>query len=226
MKLLLIEDDSKIVNMLTMLLKMRWPQAEIKSTTLGEDGIRLAGNHSFDAIMLDLGLPDIDGLEVLKSIRSFSIVPIIILTVRNDESEIVRGLELGADEYITKPFSQIELLARINCVIRRKTAQYVENPIIKGEMNLDWINRRLNYDGNLILLTATETKIIHHLLVNANKTISATSLAEIIWGEDYPGSFKAIRVYLRRVREKLEKDPSKPAVILTRSGLGYELHLQ
>ncbi|MGI2336492.1 MAG: response regulator transcription factor [Dehalogenimonas sp.] len=225
MKILIIEDDSKIVNMLVMLLTMRWPQAEIRATAHGEEGILFAGSHQYDAIILDLGLPDIDGLEVLKSIRGFSTMPIIILTVHNDESEIVRGLELGADEYITKPFSQIELLARINCVIRRKTNQYVENPVIKGELNLDWINRKLDCKGKLILLTATETKILHHLMVNANTTITVSSLAEIIWGEDYPGSFKAIRVYMRRLREKLEQDPSSPAIIITRPSLGYEIRL-
>jgi DNA-binding response OmpR family regulator len=224
-KLLVIEDDSKIVNMLGMLVAMRWPQTEIKATPHGEEGIQLAGSHKYDAIILDLGLPDVDGLEVLKSIRAFSTVPIIILTVRNDESEIVHGLELGADEYITKPFSQIELLARINCVIRRKTNQYFDNPLIKGELNLDWVNRRLVYKGSLILLTATETKIIHHLMVNANTTVPVSNLAEVIWGEDYPGSFKAIRVYLRRLREKLEQNPSSPSIIVTRPGLGYEIRL-
>lgn len=223
MKILIIEDDYNIVKMVTMLVTMRWPQIHIDSTSYGEKGVFFAGDNVYDAIIIDLSLPDIDGLEVLKGIRSFSTVPIIILTVRNDEVEIVRGLELGADEYITKPFSQIELLARINCVIRRKTNLYVENPIIRGEMNLDWVNRRFNYKDCSVILTATETKIMHHLIINANSTVTTNSLAEAIWGEDYPGSYKAIRVYLRRLREKLEQDPSKPSVIITRPGLGYEL---
>lgn len=223
MKVLIIEDDPAIVELVSLAFLMRWPEAKLFTTDLGEKGIELVGSEAPDIVILDLGLSDIDGLDVLKQVRLFSTVPIIILTVRAEESDIVKGLEWGADEYIVKPFRQLELMARVQALLRRQQVPAGEIPLVYGPFRLEQSMRKLFHGGREISLTSTEGLIFYHLMRNAEKVVTLSRLAEIVWDIDYPGAVGALRVYIRRLREKIEPDPSHSQFIHTEVGLGYIL---
>ncbi|MEE8471502.1 MAG: response regulator transcription factor [Dehalococcoidia bacterium] len=223
MKMLLIEDDPEIVESISLALQIRWPETRLVSTHLGQQGIELAGCEDLDLVIIDLGLPDISGFEVLKQIRLLSSVPIIILTAKTDEAAIVKGLEWGADDYIVKPCGQLELLARINVRIRDKDLPAGEPPLSFGPMRFDPSTRHLLCGDKEVHLTAIESHIIQRLIKNAGRVAAYSVLAEQIWGEDYPGSIESLRVHVRRLREKIEADPGHPRLILTRAGAGYLL---
>jgi len=222
MKVLLIEDDKEIIDAISLAFRIRWPEADVVSTRLGQKGYELVESESPDIVILDLGLPDISGFEVLRQIRLFSKVPTIILTVRSDEADVVKGLEWGADDYIVKPFRQLEFLARVKALIRRQ-APSEEESLVHGPLRLDTIARQLYYGGKEINLTVTENHILSHLMRNAGRVVTHSSLAEAVWGDDYPGSADSLKVHIRRLREKIEEDPGRPAFILTRTGVGYFL---
>ena len=222
MKVLIIEDDGEIVEAISLAFQIRWPEAGVVSTRLGEKGISLVETESPDIVILDLGLPDINGFEVLRQIRLFSRVPIIILTVRADEADIVKGLEWGADDYIVKPFRQLEFLARVKALIRRQSPEE-EEILVSGPMRLDPTTGQLHYDRKEIALTISESRIFGHLMKNAGRIVTHSSLAEAVWGNDYPGSADSLKVHIRRLREKVEANPSNPQVILTKTGVGYFL---
>jgi len=223
MKVLIIEDNRDIVETISLAFQIRWPEAKLVSTHLGDKGIELAQSEAPDIVILDLGLPDISGFEVLKQIRLFSVVPIIILTVKAEEADIVKGLEWGADDYVVKPFSQLELLARVKAQMREQIRPGEEPPLVCGALRFDPATRQLLHDGKEIALTRTEGHILHHLMKNAGHVVTHSSLAEEVWGEDYPGAAGGLKVYIRRLREKLEADPSAPRLILTKAGVGYLL---
>jgi len=222
MKVLLIEDDREIVDAISLAFQIRWPEAQVASTRLGEKGVALAESEAPDIVVLDLGLPDISGFEVLRQIRLFSNVPTIILTVRAEEADVVKGLEWGADDYIVKPFRQLELLARVKALIRRQGPSE-EEPLDYGSLRLDVTSGTLNYGGKEINLTVTESHILSHLMKNAGRAVTHSSLAEAVWGDDYPGATDSLKVHIRRLREKIEADPGHPQLILTRTGVGYLL---
>jgi len=222
MKVLLIEDDKEIIDAISLAFQIRWPEAKVVSTRLGEKGVELVESEAPDIVILDLGLPDISGFEVLRQIRLFSHVPTIILTVRQDEADIVKGLEWGADDYITKPFRQLEFLARVKALIRRQSPEEEES-LVCGPLRLDVTSGQLYYDRKEIALTVTESHILGHLMKNAGRVVTHSSLAEAVWGDDYPGVVDSLKVHIRRLREKIEADPSHPQLILTRTGVGYFL---
>lgn len=223
MKILLIEDDSAIVELVLLTLRVGWPGVELLTTRLGKEGIELVESESPDLVILDLGLPDISGFDVLKGIRLFSPVPVIILTVRGEEANVVRGLEWGADEYIVKPFRHMEFLARAKAVIKRQRLSGKEAPIICEPFRFDYSMRKLFYKGKQIGLTTTESTILYHLAKSNGQVATYSSLAMVVWDDDYPGAIDALRVYIRHLREKLEKDPGHPELILTKTGIGYYL---
>lgn len=220
-KMLIIEDSEDVVEAISVALQIRWPQLEIFSTGEGEEGIDLVAKKSPDMVILDLGLIDMSGFEALKRIRLFSNIPIIILTVRGDEADIIKGLELGADEYIVKPFRQLELLARIKAIARRLYATEGGCPIICGQFYFDPSNRTVRYDGKNVVLTHTESIILLKLMQNVDIVVTHSKLAEDIWGNSYPEAASSMKVYIRRLRKKIEPDPSHPRLILTKPGLGY-----
>lgn len=225
-RILFVEDDTKIVELVSTALKIRWSDVEIISTCFGEDALDYLGKRPFDIVILDLGLPDIDGLDVLKRIRDFSIIPVIILTVRADESDIVKGLELGADEYITKPFHNLELIARVNSLNRRCKSEFIEQPISAGPLHLDINTRILVYKEQKISLTSTESRILYLLMLNPNHVVTLQRISDTIWGDnDVSANTNAIRVYTRRIREKLENNPDSRQLIITKPGIGYSLCL-
>ncbi len=223
MKVLLIEDDENIVETISLALQMRWPQAKLVSTHLGERGIELVESETPDIVILDLGLPDISGFEVLKRVRLFSSLPIIILTVKSEEADIVKGLEWGADDYMVKPFRQLELLARLKTLTRRQGVPGATTQLVCGPLRFDPSTRELFYADREISLTSTEGHILHHLMKNAGHVVTHSSLAEAVWGENYEGATNSLRVHIRRLREKLEADPAHPKFIRTKAGVGYYL---
>ena len=223
MKILIIEDDWAIVEAISLALQINWPDTTLLSTHLGEEGIELFQSERPDAIILDLGLSDISGFEVLKRIRLFSEVPILILTVRSDESDIVKGLEWGADDYVIKPFRQKELMSRIKLITRRRSAVAEETPLVCGQLRFEPSTGQLFHEGREVNLTRTEVSIISHLMRNEGRVVTHSGLAEAVWGVDYPDAADSLRVHIRRLRTKLESDPSDPKIVLTRAGMGYIL---
>jgi two-component system response regulator VicR len=225
MKVLIIEDDREIVDAISLAFQIRWPEAKVVSTRLGQKGAELVESEAPDIVILDLGLPDVSGFEVLRQVRLFSRVPIIILTVRSDEADVVKGLEWGADDYIVKPFRQLELLARVKALIRRQSPTE-EETLVYGPLRLDATAGQLFRNGKEIALTITESRLLAHLIKNAGHIVTHSSLAEAVWGNDYPGAADSLKVHIRRLREKVENDPSQPRLILTRTGVGYYLARQ
>ena len=223
MKLLVVEDDEEIVEAISLAFQIRWSEAQVISTHSGRKGVELVESEQPDIVILDLGLPDISGFEVLKRIRLFSEVPILILTVRSDEADIVKGLEWGADDYIIKPFRQMELLSRLKLVTRRRGTSMEGTPMVCGQLRFDPSTGQLFNGEEEINLTPTEGSIIHYLMKNVGRVVTHSGLAESVYGTDYPDAADSIRVHIRRLRTKIETDPSEPKIILTRAGVGYLL---
>jgi len=223
MRALIVEDDKEVADGISLLLHFYWPEAELLVTSLGREGIDLTRSAYPDIIVLDLGLPDISGFEALREIRQFSSVPIIILTVKSEESDVVKGLEWGADDYVVKPYGQLELLARLRARLRDKNHLAEDNILTFGPLRLNAGHRELRCGQKEVDLTAIEVHIMHHLIRSGGHVATYSSLAEEVWGEDYPGSLDSLRVYIRRLREKIEDDPSHPQMILNRPGVGYYL---
>ncbi|MDD5402659.1 MAG: response regulator transcription factor [Dehalococcoidales bacterium] len=221
-KFLIIEDNRNVIEAVSMLLALRWPHAIIVSSQRGEKGIMMAETENPDIIILDLGLPDISGFDVLASIRLFSDVPIIILTVRCEEGDIFKGLEMGADDYLVKPFKQLELLARLKALTRRRRRLEHQPSLIKfGPYLLNTTDRIFERDDKLIKLSHTECSILAHLMENAGRPVSHASIAHALWGNDYPDSASNLKVHIRRLRQKIEANPNLPELVITKPGFGY-----
>jgi two-component system KDP operon response regulator KdpE len=223
MKVLIIEDNWDIVEAISLAFQIRWPGAKVVSTNLGDKGIEMVQSEAPNIVILDLGLPDTSGFEVLKQIRLFSTVPIIILTAKGEETDIVKGLEWGANDYLTKPHSQLELLARVKAQLRGQTSSGVETPLVCGALSLEPSTRQLLYNGKEIALTRTESEVLYRLMKNAGNVVTHSQLTEQVWGDDYENAGDSLKVYIRRLREKLETDPGVPQLIITKSGIGYLL---
>lgn len=223
MKLLVVEDDKKIISAITFSCKLGWPGVEIISAAWGQEGIELIETQNPDLVILDLGLPDIDGLEVLKRIRLFSKIPVIILTVNSDESTVVEALELGANDYVCKPFRQMELLARIKRLILEQLEVDNNTPVVFGAFTHDYARRNLFYKGRKITLRGIENIILQKLIKESPYVVTYSSLAKAVWGDDYDGAIDSLKVHTRHLREKIENRPSNPQIILTRIGVGYYL---
>ncbi|MCK4388137.1 MAG: response regulator transcription factor [Dehalococcoidia bacterium] len=225
MKALVIEDEADIVEAISLIFQLRWPAVEMVSTPLGEEGIQMVESESPNIVLLDINLPDVSGFQVLSEIRRFSDVPVIILTVRGVETDRVKGLELGADDYVVKPFSHLELLARVRAVLRRRglvEGQEAE-PFTAGDFRIDFTSRKVFLHSKEIKLTPIEYQILYHLARSPEQFISSSTLARRIWGEDYPGAAESLKVHMRHLREKIEEDPANPKLILTEHGKGYRL---
>ena len=208
-----------------MCFELRWPDSEVIHTDKGHRGITMVKDNLPDVVILDLGLPDLDGLEVLKKIRSFSNVPIAILTVRDAEVDKVRGLELGADDYITKPFSHMELLARVKAILRRtQIPEHRTRHKIFSSSNLviDFVSRTVTVNKQPVRLTPTEYNLLYYLVLNPNTTLTRQALLGKVWGEEYTDSPEYLKVYIQRLRNKIEEDPSNPQLIISERGIGYK----
>lgn len=223
MKVLIIEDTQEIIDVLKMVFGMRWPDARLVATAMGNKGVELVESENPDVVILDLGLPDISGFDVLKQIRTFSSVPIMILTVRGEEADIVKGLEWGADDYMVKPFRQMELMSRIQALTRRTGPSIEENPLVSGQLRYTPRTKQLFKGETEINITPTEASIMECLMKNKGQVVTYTDLGEAVWGENFSDPVDSLRVYIRRLRQKIEEDPEQPKVILNRSGVGYSL---
>jgi len=219
-KVLLIEDSKEIVQAIRLGLSVRWPEARLFSAGLGRTGIELAERESPDIIILDLGLADMSGFDVLKRLRDFSKIPILILTVRFEEQNIVRALEEGADDYMTKPFKQLEFLARVKALVRRASPQSLETLTV-GQIKFEPVTLTLFKEDQQINLTRTEGLVMSHLMRNAGIIVTYASLAEAVWGVDYPDANNSLKVHIRRLREKVENDAANPVFILNKPNVGY-----
>jgi two-component system KDP operon response regulator KdpE len=225
MKILVIEDDAEIIEFISIAFDIGWPGVELVSTHQGNKGLELVETEAPDAVILDLGLPDISGFDVLKQIRAFSAVPVIIESVRGSETDIVKGLDWGADEYIVKPFGQLELLARVKAVLRRTACRDVSGSVSSGQISLNTVSRQLSCRNKSVLLTHTESLIAHSLIVNAGQVVTYAQLAEAVWGDTYPDATDALRVYIRRIRAKIEPVIEGVGHIDSRPGVGYILEI-
>jgi two-component system KDP operon response regulator KdpE len=222
-KILVIEDNEAAAQSLGVILHMRWPDAIVIDANTGTKGIDLFCTNNPDLVILDLGLPDIDGFDVLKEIRTISNTPIIIVTARSTHDNIIRGLELGADDYIVKPYDYLECLARVQALIRRLHVSVQGQPMVCGQFRLDNDMRSLYVNDRQTNLTHTEGVILRELIRNVGRSVSMENLCNQIWGSTYPGAQDSIRVYIRRIREKIENNPNHPIFIITKPGIGYYL---
>lgn len=223
MKALVIEDDMSIVESIIFTFEAGWPEMQILTARHGEEGLEIIEKDNPKLVILDIGLPDINGFEVLKRARLFSNVPIIILTVRGDEESIVKGLQMGADEYIVKPFKPLELIVRIKKVLKHSpfSESNAELCLNYGQTIIYIYDQKVIINGKTIRLTNTESVILSYLINNAGIVVPNQSIAEQIWGSTYPGYKKAIRVYIRHLRKKLKLDEYNLCLLLTHPKTGY-----
>ena len=223
MRILIVDDEPDVIKVISMSFRMQQPAWEIISAEEGPEALKLLEQERPDVVLLDIGLPDMSGLEVLKSIRVFSDVPVIMLTVRDDELSKVQGLELGADDYVTKPFSHLELLARVRAVLRRAQSLPLaqEHPFTSGDIHLDFARRELGVRGQPVPLTGTEYRLLYHLIRNAGRVMTHEALLARVWGREYTDEISYLKSYISRLRNKLESDPHNPEYILTEYGVGY-----
>lgn len=222
-KVLVVDDEKLIVKGIRFSLLQ--DGMEVDCAYDGEEAFNMVKANSYDMILLDVMLPKMDGFEVCQAIREFSDVPIVMLTAKGDDMDKILGLEYGADDYITKPFNILEVKARIKAIMRRTSperAPQVQSSVIeKGDIKLDCDSRRLFINDNEINLTAREFELLEILIKNENKVYSRESLLKIVWGEDYPGDVRTVDVHVRRLREKIEANPSEPKYVHTKWGVGY-----
>ncbi|MEQ4488196.1 MAG: response regulator transcription factor [Dehalococcoides mccartyi] len=219
---LIIEDNEDIVQAVSLAFQIRWPNITIFSTASGEKGVLKVEDNNPSFVIVDLNLPDINGFEVIKEIRVFSKVPVIVLSVRSSEADIVRALELGADDYVLKPFHQLELTSRVNAQLRHGEAGEGEC-LVLGDYSLDLAERVLSVDNQSISLTRIESIVLETLFNRAGHVVSHTTLAEQIWGDTHPSTVRNVRIHIKRLRNKLEKEGGIIYLIQTKPGVGYSV---
>lgn len=224
MKILVVDDAPEVVESVRLGFTLHWREIDVIGTGEGQRAIDLVEQESPDLVLLDIGLPDLDGYRVLERIREFSDVPVIMLTARDDTMDKVKGLELGADDYVTKPFDHLELLARVKAVLRRldMPAPKTRAPSFQaGDLEVDFTAQETRLRGERLELTPTEYKLLYHLVRNAGRVLPHGTLLAKVWGREYVDEVDYIRVYIRRLRDKLGDDPERPRYIRTERGLGY-----
>lgn len=222
-KVLVVDDEKLIVKGIRFSLEQ--DGMEVDAAYDGEEALIMAKEKEYDMILLDIMLPKITGLEVCQQIREFSTVPVVMLTAKGDDMDKILGLEYGADDYITKPFNILEVKARIKAIMRRTAKGSVkkeqESVIVSGDLKLDCDGRRVYIKGKEINLTAKEFDVLELLVVNPNKVYSRENLLKLVWGAEYPGDARTVDVHIRRLREKIEVNPSEPKYVHTKWGVGY-----
>jgi len=223
MKVLVVDEEPDVRKLVAMSFHMQQPTWEIIGAEDGPKALVLIERERPDVVLLDIGLPEMSGFEVLKGIRLFSDVPVIMLTVRDDELSKVQGLELGADDYVTKPFSHLELLARVRAVLRRAQAMPLtqERPFVSGDMRVDFGRHEVMVRSQPVALTGTEYRLLYHLVRNAGQVMTHEALLSRVWGREYTDEISYLKSYISRLRSKLERDPRHPEYILTEYGVGY-----
>ena len=222
-RVLVVDDEKLIVKGIRFSLEQ--DGMEVDCAYDGEEALSYARDHVYDMILLDIMLPKLDGFEVCQQIREFSDVPIVMLTAKGDDMDKILGLEYGADDYITKPFNILEVKARIKAIMRRTGRKEKDTNdtkmIVKGDLKLDCESRRVFSKDREINLTAKEFDLLELLAHNPNKVYSREDLLNLVWGYEYPGDARTVDVHIRRLREKIEVNPSDPKYVYTKWGVGY-----
>jgi two-component system KDP operon response regulator KdpE len=226
MKVLLIEDNLGIKDIVAITLELKWSDADLIHSHLGKNGVELARTELPDIIILDLGLPDITGFEVLRHVRKFSDVPVIILTARGEEKNKLEGLDLGADDYIVKPFSSNELIARMKALLRRsqmteKTDKIIDRAHTRDKLRIDFSTEEVRIGGKLLKLSPREFELLSLLVTDEGKVLSNQVLLEKVFPEQ-KDDIRFLKVYMNRLSEKLGDNPDNPTIILNEGGQGYK----
>jgi two-component system KDP operon response regulator KdpE len=226
MKVLVVDDEPDVASLVKMGIAYQRPDYSITESHSGADALARAAREPWDLVILDLTMPGVDGFTVLGALRGGgSDVPIIVLTARDAEQDRVRGLELGADDYVTKPFSQKELVARIDAVMRRYragTEASRANELVRGDLRIDFGQRKVSVRGQHVALTPTEYNLLFQLTSNPGRVMTHHELLKKVWGDEYREEVHYLKVYVGRLRTKLERDAAKPELILTVRGVGYQ----
>ncbi len=225
-KILVIDDEPDVRRAIRLTLQLQEPNWEVIEAANGEEGLLLVDTESPDLVLLDILMPDMSGFDVLKQIRLFSDVPVIILTVRGDELDKVHGLELGADDYIVKPFSPLELVARIHSVLRRVEGSVArepdtQEPYVHGPLRIDFNTHQVTRNGEPIQLTSTEYRLLEILAKNAGKVVPNEMLLTRVWGRYALDTPDYLKVYIYRLRQKIGDNPKNPQFIHTERRVGY-----
>ena len=218
-RILVVDDELQIRRALATNLEVRGYVVDQAAT--GEEALRLAAERHPDVIVLDLGLPGIDGIEVIRGLRGWSTVPILILSVRDSEHEKVEALDAGADDFVTKPFGMNELLARLRAALRRGSAPDAEPSVETPEFTIDLGTMKVIRDGVEVHLTRTEWAVLSQLVRNRGKLMTHRQLLQSVWGPSYETESNYLRVYMAALRRKLEPEPSRPRHLITEAGMGY-----
>lgn len=225
-RVLVVDDEKMIVKGITFSLEQ--DGMDVDCAYDGDEALRMAKERDYDVVLLDIMLPVMDGITVCQKIREFSNMPIIMLTAKGEDMDKILGLEYGADDYITKPFNILEVKARMKAVMRRNGRTGSMNGGRKimnvGSMKLDRDARRVYIKGREVNLTSKEYDLLELLVTNPDKVYSRDELLKLIWGFDYPGDARTVDVHVRRLREKIEENPSEPVYVQTKWGMGYYYH--
>ncbi|KIX79436.1 response regulator [Streptomyces sp. JL4002] len=223
-RVLVVEDDPQLVRALKINLQAR--KFEVEEASDGGSALRIAAAHKPDVIVLDLGLPDMDGVDVIKNVRGWSRVPILVLSARHTSEDKIRALDAGADDYVTKPFSMDELLARLRAAARRNEAPAASQPdevavVTTDEFTVDLVARKVRRGDRTVRLTPTEWHLLEILITHPGRLITQARLLLEVWGPTYGENTNYLRVYMAQLRRKLEADPSHPRYLITEPGMGY-----
>jgi two-component system KDP operon response regulator KdpE len=224
MRILVVDDAPDVVESVRLGFTLQWRDIEVLGAGTGEEALDSVERERPDVVLLDVGLPGMDGYEVLREIRVFSDVPVVMLTARDDAMDKVKGLELGADDYVTKPFNHLELMARVRAVLRRHDMPPPNSraPSFRAlDLEVDFAKQEARLRGDRLDLTPTEYKLLYHLVRNAGHVLQHGTLLAKVWGREYVDEVDYLRVYVRRLRDKLDDDPEHPRYVRTERGLGY-----
>ena len=223
--ILVVEDDTAVRNLITTTLKGH--DYRYLTAVNGESAVLEASSHNPDVILLDLGLPDIDGVEVIRRVRSWSNLPIIVISARSEDTDKIDALDAGADDYLTKPFSVEELLARLRVTQRRLDAQSgvanADAVFTNGKLKVDYAAGCAFLDGKELHLTPSEYKLLCLLCRNVGKVLTHTFITQQIWGRSWENDIASLRVFMATLRKKLEQEPGSPQYIQTHIGVGYRM---
>jgi DNA-binding response OmpR family regulator len=223
-RILVVDDEPDVVEVIELTFSLQWSGSEVIAAADGESALKVFQAEQPDVVVLDVGLPGMSGFEVCRRLRAISDVPILMLTVRGEEMERLKGLELGADDYIVKPFSPLELVARTRAVLRRSQAAPLavsSRIIVDGELTLDLDNREVILRGQSAKLTPTEGRILSQLVANAGRVVTQKMLLAKVWGWESDDDMLMLKVHIARLRQKLDDDAHNPRYIFTERGLGY-----
>lgn len=221
-KILIVDDEPQIRKMLSVTLSAN--DFKVEEAENGNEAIRISGSRKPELIILDLGLPDMDGTEVIKKLRQWSDIPILVLSIRDDDSDIVNAFELGADDYVVKPFSMDVLIARIKAAIRCRIKEELGETSLKvGDISIDLMKHEVTKNGEILALSPKEYNLLSYFIRHKGKMLTHKQILKEIWGNAHTHDKQYLRVYIGQLRQKIETKPDDPSYIITEAGIGYRL---